>query len=501
MSASLKLAMAVAVLAFALVVFLNRRRLQDSKRTMLHPPGPPAREMATQNTWIKFQQWGKEYGELVYVQEENILILNTSRVANDLLEKRANIFSDRLVTPMMELCGLGHIFSVARYSSAWRRDKKLFLQNFREATIDRFYPYQYKEVHKFLCNLSTSPHEFMQHTMGLSQSLIFSSIYGLDIHPNDPLAHMAVETLAIMGKAMTIGFFPTIELFPWLRYFPSWFPGCGFKRVAAQCSEKIETLNTVPFDMAIDNQKKGLGTSIIAELAIQNEGNTEMMEAIKRMGIASYLAASDTTMSSIGSFLLSMTLHPDIQRKGQEEIDRVIGQKRLPTFEDRPSLPYVEAIYQEVMRLHPPIPAGVSHTSTKDDFYRGFHIPKGCVVIPNIWAMNRDEELYSDPDKFMPERHLDSPTGPFTSINNIIAFGFGRRVCAGRYMADNTVWLAVASVLATLTLGKAKDEKGTEIDVPGEYTTGMFRHPKPYQASITPRNQNAKKLIFATTSP
>lgn len=63
-------------------------------------------------------------------------------------------------------------------------------------------------------------------------------------------------------------------------------------------------------------------------------------------------------MSSISSFLLAMTLHPEIQRKGQEEIDVVIGKDRLPTFEDRLSLPYVEAIYREVMRLHPPIPSG-----------------------------------------------------------------------------------------------------------------------------------------------
>ena len=63
-------------------------------------------------------------------------------------------------------------------------------------------------------------------------------------------------------------------------------------------------------------------------------------------------------MSSISSFFLSMVLHPDVQTKGQEEIDRVLGKDRLPTFGDRPSLPYVEAIYREVMRLHPALPLG-----------------------------------------------------------------------------------------------------------------------------------------------
>ncbi|KAJ3774223.1 cytochrome P450 1 [Lentinula raphanica] len=491
-----RLAIAVIVLA---VAYLTIFKCRQPKKTSLHPPGPPTGKMPTESSWIQFQQWGKKYGELVYIEDKNILILNTFRVANDLLEKRANIYSDRPITPMMELCGIPHLFSFARYSNKWRRDRKLFLQNFRQATIHRFYPYQYNKVQNFLHQLTITPHDFMKHTMELSQSLVLSSLYGLDFHSDDPLVNMAVESLEITGLAMTTGTFPAIERFPWLRYFPAWFPGCGFKNIAAQCLRDFETINTVPFNIAMENQRKGLKSSMITELAIQHEDDPDELEAIKRMAIVSYTAAADTTMSSISSFLLAMCLHPDIQRKGQEEIDHVIGQDRLPTFEDRSSLPYVEAIYREVMRLHPPIPNGVPHTSMNDDFYHGYHIPKGCLVISNIWAMNRDEEIYCNPDEFLPERHLESPGGPFKNINEITAFGFGRRICAGRYMADNTVWLAVVSVLATLTLGKAIDANGDEIDIPGEYTTGMFSHPKPYKASITPRNQNTKDLISTTT--
>ncbi|KAJ4485419.1 cytochrome P450 2 Le.CYP2 [Lentinula aciculospora] len=496
-STSFGTAIAVAVLAVLAVLHYLKLR-QNHNTASLYPPGPPVREFPTRDTWIKFQEWGKFYGELVYIREMNLLIVNDFRIANDLLEKRARIFSDRLVTPMMELCGSGYIFSIARYSNEWRRDKKLFLQNFRQATINRFYPYQYGKIHEFLRKLSATPDNFMRHTMILSQSLIFSSLYGLDVDPEDRLYHISVDAVNTLADAISLGNFPAIERFPWLRYMPSWFPGCGFKKVAARCLEKLQTMDTVPFNMAMENLRNGSSSSIMAELAVQNEGNPEAIEAIKRMGLVSYIASADTTMSAISSFLLSMTLHPDAQKKGQEEIDLVIGQDRLPTFEDRQSLPYVEAIYREVMRLHPALPTGVAHASIEDDFYRGYHIPKGCAVIPNIWAMNRDEEIYSEPDKFMPERHLDTPGGPFTNINNILAFGFGRRVCAGRYMADNTVWLTIASVLATFTLSKAKDGKGNEIDIPEEYTSHMFRHPKPYQSSITPRNQNAKELILAT---
>lgn len=83
-----------------------------------------------------------------------------------------------------------------------------------------------------------------------------------------------------------------------------------------------------------------------------------------------------------------MTLYPDAQRRAQEEIDRVIGSgggARLPTLEDRGNLPYVNALIQEVLRWHPVAPLAVPHTTTEADEYDGYWIPKGAMIIANIW--------------------------------------------------------------------------------------------------------------------
>ena len=94
------------------------------------------------------------------------------------------------------------------------------------------------------------------------------------------------------------------------------------------------------------------------------------------------------------SFFLAMALHPGIMRKAQQELDDVTGRDRLPTFEDRPRLPFVEAVCREVSRWRPVVPLGAStseywakyldisitalpHATTKDDIYKGFLIPKG----------------------------------------------------------------------------------------------------------------------------
>ena len=83
-----------------------------------------------------------------------------------------------------------------------------------------------------------------------------------------------------------------------------------------------------------------------------------------------------------------MATHPEVQKKAQAEIDLIIGSDRLPEFEDRPSLPYLEAIYREVMRWSQVLPVAVAHASTEDDYYKGYFIPKGAYSISFLQMCN-----------------------------------------------------------------------------------------------------------------
>jgi cytochrome P450 len=87
-------------------------------------------------------------------------------------------------------------------------------------------------------------------------------------------------------------------------------------------------------------------------------------------------------------FFLAMTIYPDVQRKAQEEIDRIVGNDRLPGFNDRENLPYIDAIVKEVLRWHPVAPMGLPHMTSEDDIYNGFLIPKGALLLPNIWCVS-----------------------------------------------------------------------------------------------------------------
>lgn len=160
-----------------------------------------------------------------------------------------------------------------RYSDRWRRNRRLFQQNFRRSASSRFYPAQYMKIHQFLRRMTTVPEDFMQHTMSyvslaylvaaglaqyillftrLSQGLIFTSLYGIDFGSEDPLSRKAVELVELVGKAI-LQPFPIIEQFPWLSFMPSWFPGFGFQKIANKCVQCIKDVDTIPFDKAVNN--------------------------------------------------------------------------------------------------------------------------------------------------------------------------------------------------------------------------------------------------------
>lgn len=91
------------------------------------------------------------------------------------------------------------------------------------------------------------------------------------------------------------------------------------------------------------------------------------------------------TLSTVQWFFFAMAAHPEVQRKAQAELDAIVGPGRLPEFEDCESLPYVNAVIKECLRWRSVVPLNVPHKSLEDDEYRGFFIPKGSLVVANIW--------------------------------------------------------------------------------------------------------------------
>lgn len=139
--------------------------------------------------------------------------------------------------------------------------------------------------------------------------------------------------------------------------------------------------------------------------------NDLTIEDIKGAAGAIFIAGGNTTWSTIMVCILNILMNPCVQQKAQNELDSIVGNDRLPSMEDRASLPYMEAIVQETFRWAPLSPLGVPHKSLEDDVYNGMLIPKGSVVYANAKAMTYDKRVYKNPAMFDPDRYLAKEKG------------------------------------------------------------------------------------------
>ncbi|KAF9077321.1 cytochrome P450 [Rhodocollybia butyracea] len=486
------ISLTVAVLLVVVTAYLYYR--YNTLSSPLFPPGP-RKSWLTGNTlniplttpWITYANWARQYGKFMGLRisgEGDVVIINSLDAARDLLERRAQIYSDRPFSTMDDLGGWHFNVGAMPYGDRWRKHRRLFQQSFRPAAIQNFQPTQRRKIHDLVVNLVNGPDEYEKHVGAAMGAIIMSTIYGHDkLQKNDPFIETAEKASQMRGLFPHSGEVPC-------QHFPSWLPGCDFQRYAQMCRGYTRATQDEPFKFALEQTKRNNASSLVAglveQLDPQDPSYAGNLERIRNVAATIYLAGSSTSKSVILTFMLAMTLNPLAQAKAQEEIDRVIGTQRLPDFTDRKRLSYVEAVYRETARWYPAVPLGTPRRAVQTDMYDGYCIPEGTTMYPNIWAISRDETRFEDPDCFKPERFLDSG-GPFASINDMLLFGFGRRVCPGRHMADAQVWMAIVSILATLKIEKGKDTKGNDVQLGVDYTDTLICHPKHFQCSITPR--------------
>ncbi|KAL0565801.1 hypothetical protein V5O48_016223 [Marasmius crinis-equi] len=221
------------------------------------------------------------------------------------------------------------------------------------------------------------------------------------------------------------------------------------------------------------------------------------------LGGALLEGGSDTTSQFLHTMILAMIIYSEVQQKAQAELDRVVGPNRLPTLEDFPSLPYVQAIIRETHRIRPVAPL-IPHASTALEEYNGYLIPEGSIIFVNIWGIYHDPDIYDDPETFNPERYLKTENGTRSGVDGSdlrpnLQFGCGRRICPGIHLAQNSINLDTMRLLWAFTFSRATDPRnGKDIDVSLDlknYSKGLITGPLPFKASITPRSSATAETI------
>ncbi|KAJ3557799.1 hypothetical protein NM688_g1273 [Phlebia brevispora] len=484
----------VLLLIGTFVYFVDAAKRQ---RSVPLPPGPKPLplvgnllDLPKEQPWFTYRDWANKYGsDILYLDlpRQPTVVVNSVQVALDLMEKRSKLYSDRYLDVMDELTGWNWNFAFQAYSQRWRDTRRCFHQHFNQNAVSRYRPVQARAIRHMLKRALGFTEAVDVKSISLTfATTILEVTYGVRIHSlEDELALLSQKAVEAFVVSKVPGAF-WVEFFPWLKHVPAWMPGSKARQVGDYYKPFVEASRTRPFDAVAEAVSAGTALPSASQKLIekirrdcdranlgQDAFNAKEQVAKDAMGVA-YVAAIDTQTAATCWFLVAMSLAPEVQRKAQAELDAVVGPGRLPTAEDVSSLPYVQAIFLESMRWAPVTPLGVQHRLIEGaaDEYGGYIIPGGSAIIPNIWAMLHNPVDYPEPEQFNPDRFmLDGRLNPKVKDPFLAAFGFGRRICAGRHLAIDTLKLLFASILCVYNIESTLPEGGR---VAPQASTGLI---------------------------
>ncbi|KAI8805965.1 cytochrome P450 [Cladochytrium replicatum] len=187
---------------------------------------------------------------------------------------------------------------------------------------------------------------------------------------------------------------------------------------------------------------------------LKQGGEDNSIETVLKMSRDIIGGAFDTSTTVLEWIIVLLVNNPEAQQKAHEELDRVVGRGRTPTYEDQEKLIYLKSIIRETLRIRPPAPLGIPHAASEDAEFEfngeTFLIPKGTMIMTNITAIH--EQLHPDsPEVFRPERHVDIITASDSKLgyvqDNLMTFSTGRRICPGISLSARVMFMTTARML------------------------------------------------------
>ncbi|KAJ3925808.1 MAG: cytochrome P450 [Lentinula lateritia] len=558
-------------LTLASILFLWRHHTSYGSGIKLPlPPGPRklpilgnTLDMPATDQHIIFSQWAEQYDSDILhlkVAGEDYIILNSYEAVIDLLDKRSAIYSSRPhFTMLQDLVGWEGDLLFMSSGKALNAHRKLFHQEFHPTNLSIHRIHEKRALGIFLNSLIDTPEEWVGHIKQMIGAIIIGVAYGVQVQPkDDPNIIAASKMYSVLNAALVPGAF-FVDVFSILQYIPAWFPGASFKQKAKSWYGIRDATIRPPFmqvkQAMIDGTAKDSFTSRCLTNAEQLNPHpdsdsdptrlSEEEEMIMQTAGTLYEGGADTGKTALRTFLLAMMCFPEAQRAAQEELDRVLGGKRLPDYQDVDdphTLPYVRGIILECLRWQTVVPLAVPHLVDTEDTYKGYYIPKGSTILANVWSILRDKKRYGptastfDPERWLLRTSTSDEKGSLVqwTLNSEMiqqhdpipmSFGFGRRVCPGQHMALSTFSINVASLLCCFEIHPPVDDPSHDHrngngngNVSGngngngsgngdrdrdhsttmneiKYVSGITNGPAPFECRIKPRSEEHVALV------
>ncbi|KAK5916621.1 hypothetical protein CgunFtcFv8_011588 [Champsocephalus gunnari] len=409
---------------------------------------------------ITFAKLAKKYGNVYQIRLgcSDVVVLNGDRAIREALVQHSTEFAGRPNFVSFQMVSGGRSMTFTNYSKQWKAHRKIAQTSLRafssvncqtKKAFEQNITAEAMELVQAFLRYSTDgryfnpAHEFTVAAANVMCALCFGRRYR---HEDLEFRNM-IKKLDKFGE--TVGAGSLVDVMPWLQSFPN---------PVRSVYENFKSLNEEFFSFVKDkvvqhresfnpDVTRDMSDAIINE--IEHGGNSGLTKEFVEATVTDLIGAGQDTISTIMQWILLLLVkYPEMQAKLHELIDKVVGQDRLPSIEDRSSLAYLDAFIYEIMRFTSFVPVTIPHSTTSDVTIEGLHIPKDTVVFINQWSVNHDPLKWKDPHIFNPARFLDENGALDKDITNgVMIFSTGKRRCIGDQIAKVEVFLFTAVLL------------------------------------------------------
>ncbi|KAK1835309.1 cytochrome P450 [Podospora conica] len=485
------------------------------------PPSPPAeplfghfRTLPLEDAHLKHMEYARKYGsDIIYfnVLGNHMIVLNSQRAANEILDKRGAIYQDRPNFVLFDVMGWGLTLTFMPYGPRFKLHRSVLQTGFTKSAITKYASIQEDEARQAVARIVKSPPGWENSFRRFAPAVVLRIGFGVTVNSDDdPYIKIAKDANLATSKGGNPGT-ALVDYLPAFRWIPEVLNFSMTLKHARQWRWAIKNLHDIPFasikkEYRSPDTQQEAGTaneSFAYSLLKKYDENAEKgipnhftMRDIQGASGSVFIAGSNTTLATTTVALLNIMQNPAVFAKARAELDRVVGTDRLPSLSDRSQLRYIDYIVEETTRWRPLSPIGIPHKSLKDDVYNGMFIPKGTFVYYNTYAMSRDTAVYKNPEEFNPDRFIPTSEGGDGEPFLVGPFGFGRRICVGRHLAQASVWIIVATMISTLDISKPLGPDGKPLEQNVRFSTGLSSHPDKFEVSFKPRSEKAVALLL-----
>nr|WET52768.1 cytochrome P450 76BK1 [Ajuga reptans] len=399
----------------------------------------------------------QKYGPLMSLRFGSLLtvVVSSPEMAREVLQRFDHVFSSRFIADAWEAYD-HHTISVAflPVGDRWRRMRKVFREvmlstprlDGGQAVRQRMMKNLYDHLHEcsksgHVVNIGEAA--FIT-TLNLTSVTLFSGeVINFDVNAKTEFKEIFGSLTSVSGK-------PNLsDYFPWLKPFDVQ----GLKRKMKIHLGQLLGMFDGIIDERLKERRESPNSSKRNDMLdtlldfSEDKENELSMNDVKHVLVDLFVAGSDTTSSTTEWAVTELLLHPDKLAKAKQELKYVLGDKKQVEESDIPKLPYMEAVLKEVFRLHPVGPFLIPRRIEENAQVNGYFIPKHTQIFVNVWAIQRDEKLWPNPEAFEPERFLKNNIDYKGQDFELLPFGSGRRVCPGIPLAHRMLHMMVGTFI------------------------------------------------------